>query len=180
MILLVVAFSVFCAADVAVKLENIRSLLFFRTSPVINDRRVKINNGTQCEGAYCNLFYMPNTIACQNVGFKTAVVDWRCKTDTSVSCIQMQNATVKCDGFSSPDDPEVSLGSCRVVYNLALVHEGCLGYKTSGNSSVEPELILHLHVAWAYTYAVALVVLAILMFAFAWIRPPAFSNADWP
>lgn len=172
-------FVALCAADVAVKMRNIRSLVFLKDKLEVGGHRIGYNSGTRCQGDYCNDFYMPAAIVCRNLGFKTDVVDWQCETDTSLSCIQMQNATVVCDGFSSPDDPEISLHSCMVVYSLALVHEGCLGYKgaAAAANSTQSDFIFQLHAVWPYVYA-ALVVIALMLYVILvcvveWHRPGA-------
>lgn len=169
---------VLCGADVAVQMRNIHSLVFLKDKLEVDGHRIGYNSGTRCQGDYCNDFYMPKAILCRNRGFKTDVVEWQCETDPSLSCIQMQNATVMCDGFGWDDNPEISLHSCVVVYSLALVHEGCLGYKgAAAANSTYSEFIFQVHTIWPYVYA-ALVVLALMIYVVLicvvdWHRPGA-------
>ena len=69
-----------------------------------------------CEGHPCKK-NAPDSISCKNIGWDGKDPIWDCTTsemkDTKLSKIEVQ-----CEGYEYPDDPNILVGSCAVIFQL--------------------------------------------------------------
>ena len=64
----------------------------------------------------CETFY-PSTIRCVNAGHDGRDVQWECKTSLP-TYLEFDKTDVSCEGFSSPNDSDVLVGSCGLEFSL--------------------------------------------------------------
>ena len=98
-----------------VKMRDVETLLF-RKEMMTTGRRSKPVSQMICEGHPCKK-NAPDSISCKNIGWDGKDPIWDCTTsemkDTKLSKIEVQ-----CEGYEYPDDPNILVGSCAVIFQL--------------------------------------------------------------
>ena len=98
-----------------VKMRDVETLLF-RKELMTTGRRSKPVSQMICEGHPCKK-NAPDSISCKNIGWDGKDPIWDCTTsemkDTKLSKIEVQ-----CEGYEYPDDPNILVGSCAVIFQL--------------------------------------------------------------
>ena len=98
-----------------VKMRDVETLLF-RKEIMTTGRRSKPVSQMICEGHPCKK-NAPDSISCKNIGWDGKDPIWDCTTsemkDTKLSKIEVQ-----CEGYEYPDDPNILVGSCAVIFQL--------------------------------------------------------------
>ncbi|KAN0041499.1 hypothetical protein ACTFIV_004040 [Dictyostelium citrinum] len=64
----------------------------------------------------------PKTIQCYNMGTNGIDVQWKCEA-TLDSTVRLGTIDVSCEGYSYPEDPYITVGSCGVFYELEYSNE---------------------------------------------------------
>lgn len=70
----------------------------------------------QCEGSGCHLYYPGVKVMCKNEGGYEPI--WRCEFPDLPSNLKISKTEVICEGYSYPEDPLVTAGSCGLVYQV--------------------------------------------------------------
>lgn len=137
-ILLSVIFLASAWRDDAVRLTNIKALTLHkgewtkarRTSPI---RQLECVGGSAQHSAY-----QPEVVQCINMGDDgTGQVQWECKADLD-EAVKFGRVVVSCEGYSSPNDPDVLVGSCGLKYNLEYTRKGQKETNTYGARDTYP------------------------------------------
>lgn len=59
----------------------------------------------------------PKVVQCTNTGWDGSSNLWKCKSDLD-SNYMLDNVEIVCEGYNSPDDPYVTVGSCSLEYSI--------------------------------------------------------------
>jgi len=103
-----------------VKLADVTALTFHEGRMTTAKRGSPIPQ-TECRGSYCS--HAPETIQCHNVGSDGLDVQWKCDAELDER-YKFGDISVNCEGYTYPDDPYVTAGSCGVQYTLELSEKG--------------------------------------------------------
>lgn len=69
----------------------------------------------QCLGDLCK--HAPDTVQCTNVGTDGINVQWKCETEMHET-LSIKAHDVNCEGYDSPTDPYILVGSCGLSYHI--------------------------------------------------------------
>ena len=69
----------------------------------------------QCLGDLCK--HAPDTVQCTNVGTDGINVQWECETEMHET-LSIKAHDVNCEGYDSPTDPYILVGSCGLSYHI--------------------------------------------------------------
>lgn len=98
----------------AMRLSDI-NILVFEAGSMTTARRSHPIPQLECT-AGCHL-HPVTSVACKNAGMDGQDVIWKCELELPSNIILIKQV-VNCEGFSSPDDPLVTVGSCGLEYAL--------------------------------------------------------------
>jgi hypothetical protein len=99
-----------------VRLTDIDVLTFVRGKQT-TARRSSALPQLKCVKGACDAKHQPATAQCRNVGTDGSDVNWKCEADLGPN-VKFGQLEVSCEGFSSPSDPFVLVGSCGLEYEL--------------------------------------------------------------
>lgn len=130
-LLLSIAYQTQCdkpaAEDKKVKLSDVPVLNLYRDQWTTARRspqqpQLKCSNGFFLCGPYA-----PNAVQCYNKGNDGEDVQWECKAKLDKR-VRFGYLEVKCEGYDSPDDQYVLVGSCGLEYSLELTSRSGKNY----------------------------------------------------
>ncbi|EGC28333.1 hypothetical protein DICPUDRAFT_160311 [Dictyostelium purpureum] len=95
--------------------------LTLKAGEMTKSRRSSPIKQIECVGGSARKEYelYPASIQCYNMGsnYDNNDVQWRCDANLDTS-VKLGKIDVSCEGFSYPDDPYITAGSCGVFYEL--------------------------------------------------------------
>ncbi|KAK5580955.1 hypothetical protein RB653_000982 [Dictyostelium firmibasis] len=94
-------------------------VLTLRSGRMTKARRSSPIKQIECIGGSAKNEYQlyPKTMQCYNMGSNGVDVQWKCDA-TLDSSVRLGTIDVSCEGFSYPEDPYITEGSCGVFYEL--------------------------------------------------------------
>ena len=98
-----------------VKMRDVETLLF-RKEMMTTGRRSKPVSQMICEGHPCKK-NAPDSISCKNIGWDGKDPIWDCTT-SEMKDTKLRKIEVQCEGYEYPDDPNILVGSCAVIFQL--------------------------------------------------------------
>ena len=98
-----------------VKMRDVETLLF-RKEIMTTGRRSKPVSQMICEGHPCKK-NAPDSISCKNIGWDGKDPIWDCTT-SEMKDTKLRKIEVQCEGYEYPDDPNILVGSCAVIFQL--------------------------------------------------------------
>mmetsp|Transcript_10333 Transcript_10333/g.31597 ORF Transcript_10333/g.31597 Transcript_10333/m.31597 type:complete len:186 (-) Transcript_10333:845-1402(-) len=100
-------------------LEQGISALLFDSRKHTKAHRTLPRRQLECVGGSAKGYYWkyPKVVHCVNVGYDGNTVTWRCQADLQDNLV-FGTTHVKCEGYDSPDDEYVLVGSCGLEYTL--------------------------------------------------------------
>lgn len=105
-----------------VPLRDVSTLTLYR-GKMTNARRGNPIPQLRCVGGSAAHRFEPDVVQCINRGSDGYDVQWECKADMDAS-YRFGRIEVSCEGYESPDDPNILVGSCGLEYELDLTEQG--------------------------------------------------------
>ncbi|CAG8452473.1 8534_t:CDS:2 [Dentiscutata erythropus] len=93
------------AADIKVRLEDVKTITLYRGELTAGRRNDPIEQLRCVGGDSCHM-YTPDVIQCTNTGSDGLDVNWKCNAELP-DYLKFGPLTVSCEGYSYPDDPYI-------------------------------------------------------------------------
>jgi len=113
------------AANEKVLMDNVKALTF-KADQWTTTRRTQSSGQLVCTGgtASARSDMMPKVVQCVAKGSDGAGnIQWKCEADLDEK-VKFGDLEVVCEGFSYPEDPYITKGSCSLEYKLEFTEKG--------------------------------------------------------